>query len=310
MADDSVSLTPISLYLDIEPGSAADLEVVAKAALAWSSTIREIAYVVDPGIQMRIEFESGAPGSLSLNARLKSILPAIKQTGAQVRAAVTEPQIVRTIIISAATWLAMSAADYTFGRVMDFLTGADAPPEAHTLSEDDKADIARRVVEALRNDAAKRSARAVFRELERDPKIRGAGLTTRTGKRPDRIVPRSEFQQLSGRSETMVETVTKRTVPDRMRVTLLRPFLERTDRRWGFKGPFGEFGASIKHADFIESVLSGTTSVPMMEGIEMTIDLETTEEFQGGVWAPVKREVVNVVDLHQPLKQAPLFPPP
>ncbi|MDP3406647.1 MAG: hypothetical protein Q8S03_18305 [Brevundimonas sp.] len=310
MAENDVSLTPLSLYLDLEAGTSADLDVVAKAALAWSAAIKEIAYVVDPGIQVRLELESGTPGSLSLNARLKSIGPAVKQAGAQVRAVLSEPQTVRTIIITGAMWLVMNTAEYTFERVMDFLTGADAPPEAQALSDEDKADVARRVVEALRNESAKRPARTVFRELERDSKIVGAGLTTKAGKRPDQIVPRADFPRMAGRVEVRTETLTKRTVPERMRVTLVRPILERSDRRWGFRGAAGEFGASIKHPEFIESVLSGTTAVPMMEGIEMTIDLETVEKFEGGVWVPIEREVVNVVDLHQPMKQAALFPPP
>ena len=308
MADEQTA-TPISLYLDLEPGTSADLDVVARAALAWSAALKEIAFVADPGYGLRIELESGTPGSLSLNVRLRSVLPKVKTVGAQVRAAVTDPRNIRTAIVSAAIWAAMNLMDYGFSSVMDWLTSADAPPEVQSLSDEDKADIARQVVEGLRNEAARAPIRTMYRELERDPSIRGAGVTSRPGKRPERIVPRADFAQLSGRVEVKTDTVTKRMVPERMRVTLLRPFLEKSDRRWGFKGPWGEFGASIKHADFMESVLSGTTSVPMMEGIEMTVDLETHEEFENGVWVPVKREVVNVVDLHQPMRQAPLFPP-
>lgn len=309
MADDSTALTPLSLYLDLEPGTSADLDVVAKAALAWSAALKEIAFVVDPGLHLRVELESGTQGSLSLNARLRSVLPAIKTAGAQVRAAVTEPQVIRTVIVTAAMWVVMNSAEYTFTRVMDYLTGADAPPEANQLSDEDKADIARRVVEALRNEETRAPVRSMYRELERDPAITGAGLTSRPGVRPQVIVPRAAFPRMAGHVEPKVETVSKRVIPERTRLTLVRPVLERGDRRWGFKGPYGEFGAAVKHHDFIESVLSGTTSVPMMEGIEMTVDLETTEEFVNGVWAPTKREVVNVVDLHQPLRQAPLFPP-
>lgn len=309
MTDDTTMLAPLSLYLDLEAGSSADLDVVAKAALAWSAAIKEIAYVVDPSVQVRLELESGTPGSLSLNTVIKSIVPATKSAGAYIRGAASDPQTVRTIIVTGAMWLAMNTAEYTFEKALDFLTGADAPPEAQVLSDKDKADIAQRVVDALRNEDAKRPARAVFRELERDQKIIGAGVTTWAGKRPSVIVPRSDFSKLSGRVVLKTETLTKRIVPERMRVILVRPFLERSDRRWGFRGPSGEFGASIKHGDFIESVLSGTTSVPMMEGIEMTIDLETHEEFEGGVWVQKKREVVNVIDLHQPLRQTALFPP-
>lgn len=309
MADDSTSLAPLSLYLDLEPGETADLDVVAKAALAWSAAIKEIAYVVDPSLHLRIELESGTAGSLSLNAKLRSVAKGVNNTASRVKTALGQPQVVTTLVITASMWLLMNSAEYTFTRVMDYLTGADAPAEAQELSEEDKADIARRVVEAMRNEQAKAPVRSMYRELERDPAVRGAGLTSTPGKRPDVIVLRAQFASMAGHVEPKIEMIGKRVIAERTRLVLVRPVLERGDRRWGFKGPFGEFGAAVKHHDFIESVLSGTTSVPMMEGIEMTVDLETTEELQDGVWAPVKREVVNVADLHQPYRQDSLFPP-
>jgi hypothetical protein len=37
---------PISLYLELEPETAADLEVVARATLAFSAAVKELAYVL------------------------------------------------------------------------------------------------------------------------------------------------------------------------------------------------------------------------------------------------------------------------
>jgi hypothetical protein len=63
---------PLSLYLDLEPGQTADLEVVAKASLAFVAALKEIAFQIDPLLEIRVELDSGTKGSPSLNARLKS----------------------------------------------------------------------------------------------------------------------------------------------------------------------------------------------------------------------------------------------
>jgi hypothetical protein len=308
---------PLSLYLDLKPGEAADLDVVAKAALQWSAALKEIAFIVDPSCELRIELESGTAGSLSLNAKLRAIGPAIKTAAGnamaaagQMKAIATDPQTVRTVVISVAIWAAMNGAEYAFGRLLDYMTGADAPPEAAALSDEDKADIARRVVEALRNESATKPVRSMYRELERDTAIVGAGITARPGKRPEHVVPRERFSEMAAQPEPQVQEADKRTVPERMRVRLVRAILERGDKRWGFRGPYGEFGAPVKHAEFLDAVLSGTSPVPMVEGIEMTIDLETSEELEGGVWVPKKREVVRVLELHPPSTQSLLFPSP
>ena len=68
-----MSAEPISLYVDLHPGEAPDLEVVARAAIAWSEAIKEIAFLLDPSTEVRIELKSGTEGSLSLNGLLKAV---------------------------------------------------------------------------------------------------------------------------------------------------------------------------------------------------------------------------------------------
>lgn len=63
--EESQRAQPINLYLDIEPGQVADIEVVARAALAFSKTIKEVVFVLDPSLEIRVEIASGTPGSLS-----------------------------------------------------------------------------------------------------------------------------------------------------------------------------------------------------------------------------------------------------
>ena len=63
----------LNLYLELEPGQLADLEVVARASISFVEAVREVAYIVDPSVTIRLELESGTEGSLSLNSVIKYI---------------------------------------------------------------------------------------------------------------------------------------------------------------------------------------------------------------------------------------------
>src|SRR5436305_14673800 len=63
----------ISFYLDLEPGTKADFEVVGRSAAAFAETVKEIAYLLEPGLEIKLEFDSSKPGSLKLNAILKGL---------------------------------------------------------------------------------------------------------------------------------------------------------------------------------------------------------------------------------------------
>ncbi len=68
-----MSTEPFSLYFDLEENKKADLEVVASASLALVAAIKEVAYIIDPSIEISVELESGTAGSLSLNTLIKTI---------------------------------------------------------------------------------------------------------------------------------------------------------------------------------------------------------------------------------------------
>ena len=53
-------------------GAKADLEVAARASLAFASAVREVTYIVDQSIDLRIELVNGTEASLSLNSLFKS----------------------------------------------------------------------------------------------------------------------------------------------------------------------------------------------------------------------------------------------
>jgi hypothetical protein len=291
-----MSEAPINLYFDLERGQSADMEVAAKAALAFADALREIVYSLDPTLTVRVELASGTPGSLSLNA----VVRAIKE-------AKDRPLTVGTAAIIAILWLTGEVGSWTVNKVLDHLTGPDAPPAAASLSEQDRADLADRIARKLNEGAAKRQVQQVFREAERDPAIKGVGASAVHGHRPTSIVPRREFARRAGVGIMTQQTTTRRTFVERMHVELISPVLVQGDRRWRFRGPKGEFGAPMKDIRFAERVLSGTTTIPMVAGIEMEVEVEITEELrENGVWASEHIEVVQVLGLRAPYRQTSL----
>lgn len=288
MADEAT----VSLYLDLERGETADIEVVSRAAIAFSAAIKALAAEIAPGVDVRVDLVSGTEGSLSLNSLIK---------GAGLL--VTKERLIN-IALGIALYFALETRDYTVGRLLDHLTGNDeASAETH-LSEED----VQRLAAAFEKRVAEKHVQQIFKEVERDPAITGVGATTKPGKRPAIVVPRAEFRERSG-VVIRQETVLRRTVPERMSAVLVSPVLVEGTRRWKFRGPYGEFGAPIKDASFTDRVLSGTTSVPMVAGILMDIEVETEEELRDGVWVPGDHVVTHVFGLQPPatVEQASLF---
>lgn len=291
---------PVSLYFDLEPGQVADLDVVAKAALAWSAAIKELAYVLDPSLEIRVEVANATASSFSLNAIIRSLHKRIEE-------AKSDPLTLRAILIALVIHFGWETADYLYQHVLD---GADGNEHAVMLSEDQMNELADKVARAQSARVAQAHAQQVYREAERDPAIRGVGISTEPGRRPPVVVPRAEFQARAGHGQIREETVRKRVVPDRQIVVLIKPVLEQGSRRWSLRAADGEHGYTMKDTDFVERVLTGTTAVPMVAGIEMDVDIETTEEFEDGVWVPTERSVMKVHGLKRPPIQISMIPPP
>lgn len=63
----------ITLYLGLKEGQRADFEVVGLSAAAFAEAVKEIAFILEPGLEVRLEFDSGTEGSLKLKAIIKSL---------------------------------------------------------------------------------------------------------------------------------------------------------------------------------------------------------------------------------------------
>jgi hypothetical protein len=59
-------------------------------------------------------------------------------------------------------------------------------------------------------------------------------------------------------------------------------------------GKEGEFGASIRDAEFLDNVLRGRSAIPMVAGIRMEVELLTIEDPFEGAWIVRERNILNV----------------
>lgn len=282
---------PVSLYLDLEPGHKPDLEAVARAALAFAGAIRETAYIFDPSMTVRVELLSGTDGSLSLNSLIRAVKP---------RDIITRKRLI-AVAIAAAIWFRMETGRWLFDEILNYITGT----HHSDLSQDDRAEIAKLVADSLEKQIAQKQIGQVYRELETDPAVKGVGATTETGKRPESIVPRSEFARRSGGASDVIETteIIKQTRRSHQSVTVIRPVLEPGKGKWQFSGPYGRFFASVRDQRFLDDLLNGRLAVPMRSGIRMDVDIDTAEENREGVWVPLTRTVIAVRGIHQAAEQ-------
>jgi len=278
----------LSLYLELEEGQNADLVVIARTSLAFAEAVREIAYIIDPSLEITIDFASGTPGSLSLNTIIKNI----KKTK-------VPNATLKTIAFVVLGWLGNDLRAYGVGKFMDELVFPIEQRQGLSDSE------IRRIAQALQNTLdekiAKSPVQKIYREVERDTAIKGIGATLTPGLRPKDIVPRLQFQERSGLSPVSEEEQPQKRIRTTIeRITLISPVLLPRNRSWKFYLPqIGEFGAKIRDERFLASLLSGRRRIPMRAGIQIDVELDTGEVRVGNVWVVAGRSIRRVIKVRR-----------
>lgn len=280
----------VSLYLDLESNRKADLEVIARASLAFAAAIKDAAYVLDPSLEIRVELVSGTEGSLSLNSLIRSVKSNVP----------INKKMVRTLALMALVWFGDHVGGTVYDRVVNYLTENE---ETSHLSKKDKEELAAMVTDAIEKQLARPHVENVYGALEADPAVKGVGATSKPGERPKYIVPRSEFRPRSGTAVALQQDIKKRIRTSRETVRLISPVLKAGTRKWKFSGKEGEFGAHIKDTTAIQDILEGRRVVPMVDGIEMEVELATSEEKTENVWVIQDRNVLKIYRVVTPMRQ-------
>jgi hypothetical protein len=160
----------ITLYLGLKAGQRADFEVVGLSAAAFAETVKEIAFILEPGLEVRLEFDSGTEGSLKLKAIIKSL---------------TTPESRRKALVTIVTTIGLTLVNdvrgYGVGKFLDHFL---APEQRKELSEEDVARVARAVIDINEGKIAKAPVQTMYKQLERDTNIESVGATTRPDDKP------------------------------------------------------------------------------------------------------------------------------
>jgi hypothetical protein len=288
----------VTLYLGLKKGEKADFEIVGYAAAAFGEAVKEIAYILDPSLEIKLEFESGTEGSLKLKAVLKSL-----KTPKGQRAALLA--VVGTVV----TVLAADLRTYGVSKLLDKML---TPEQRQPLTEEDVQRIARAVKGIDEGKIAKEPMQEMYKQLTRDETIESVGAITKPDDKPTSPIPRSEFPVRAGIVKTVETSPKTRIRPSTERLTLISPVLLLAQRAWKFRSPDGhEHSYIMADEKFLAQIFLGRKRLSMKEGIQITADVETVEELTDGVWAPTKRFITKVKRIHKKIsKQADLFAPP
>ena len=281
----------ITLYLGLKPGEKADFEVVGLAAAAFAEAVKEISYILEPGIEVRLEFESGLEGSLKLKALLRSLGSPDGRRGALLG-----------VVSAVGLILINDVRQYGVGKLLDSYL---MPEQRVHISDDDIERIAKAVKDVNDGKIAKTPVRQMYRQLERDPSIETVGSIARPDAKPIDPIPRSQFPIRAGLEPGIEDTPRSRTSITTDLLTVISPVLLNTDRTWRFGSAFGENGYHVADLAFLNDVLNGT--FPLREGVQITAEVETLEALEGGVWVPKRRTILKVLKRHRKQKQPDLF---
>lgn len=276
----------IILYLGLDPGEKADFEIVGLAAAAFAEAVKEIAYVQEPGLDIRLEFESGLEGSLKLKAILKSLKEPEGRRGALVG-----------IVSTVGLVLINDIRTYGVAKLLDHYL---IPQQRQELSQQDIERIAKAVHDISTGKIAKAPVREMYRQLERDDAIKSVGSIAKPDTKPIDPIPRSQFLARAGLVPD-VETIprSRRSVTKEL-LTVISPVLLPADRVWRFESMLGEHSYHIADLKFLDDALNG--KFKMKEGIQITAEVETIEGHEGGVWVPKRRTILKVIRRHKMYK--------
>lgn len=283
---------PLRLYLKLEQGHVADLFAVTEATAAFGAGVKELAYILDPSLNLYIGLAPSSPGSLWENTILKAIDDPTKRARLYLLAG------------SAFLWFMQPPLE----RVRDNWWHPHLEKYLPPAGTPERAEADQTVEKVASGNIAEPERQQAFRALGRDKGIEAVGVSIER-KRPALLIPQAEFSARSGISE-VIPSDQDRLTREELRATLIRPVLDGEARRWRFNTPRGDLSATMRDQTFLDAVVRGRLGVPLRAGIEMDLLLEVRERFSDGMWRIVDRSILEVRGIHAPPedRQGSIFP--
>lgn len=286
---------PLSIYLALEQGEFADLEVVSEASIHLINAMKDVVAFADPGAHFQIVVQNGKESSLRLNSVIKLISG--NEGSDEDKKAHRRGVAVGCILTGIIGWLPAQIGSHYLekflnaidAKVVEMLHGHATDEEISELREDCRAILAG----VARNGDASKHVQEFYSSLQKDKTIVGVGLGGDHDAPPDFIIPREQFAlRARGESEDIEPEERKRV--ERMDLLLIQPRLTAEKRAWRFAANGFEFGAKVLDDEFLSQTLSGQREIPLREGLVLDAEVELHEVRAGETWVVKSRSVIKV----------------
>ena len=273
----------ISLRFELKEGKSADLEVILSATSHWVNAVKAAAKAIDPDVQVRIMLIDADRGSLRLNAILEFLENNLEHID---QGTSTYPRL-RKAAVALAIFLVVDAPS-----TLDYYV--NGVPEMN-LSEEDRERIDTLIEQTKSIPKVSDSSTKFFNELSQSPEISAIDISEGPEQAPIVTVPSREFAERGGLWAREEEERTRHEV---LKVILIRPFLHKEPRTWGFGTQDGSrVNAVMRDIRFLAALERKHVQEQLRTGIEMEIELEIKEMLKSGEWIAKRkgRSVVKVI---------------
>lgn len=280
----------ISLYLDLKPDEAVDLEVAASMAIQWSKAAKAAARAIEPEYDYRITLIAAKPGSSKWLAAIERS-PA-NQAAIRVKRGWEKVPVILRWSIALVVVIPTTAVPTWEYWVSDA-----------SFSDTQVNQIDNAVKKAIIDSDVQTHKKSMYRDAQKDSNIEAVGGGVPIGQdwRPARLVPSNQFAEADGLFEVQEEQK-ERKLSRTLDVILVSPDLENAYKTWVFKqeGIPGHIRAIMKDDAFLAALENRAVQEDFRTEIPMTIRLETTERRVDGKWK-VKRKGRIVVEVISPV---------
>ena len=284
----------LGFYVGVLDGEFADLEIVASAAISWAQSVKAAVSLACPDEIVRVSLVAAEPGSSRWLAKVERSAPnkfaeKAKEKWSKV------PAIVQLTVGLAIAWPVTIVP--TVSYYSEQIKSA-AAALGLTESEVEKAKTEADIIRA--DPSVEAPQRQVYRTLQRDPKITGAGSGIPVGIswRPP-LIPSNQFAIADGLFSPSSPAPHERVLPLTLDVLLVSPQLENSQKTWRFRQEgLPPFGAVMRDKDFLSALDRDEVKESFRTKIPMKIRVEVKQRFIDGVWkdVPRTRSVVKVIE--------------
>lgn len=289
---------PLSIYLALQQGEFADLEVVSEASIHLIRAMKDVVAFIDPGVEVRVVVRNGKESSLRLNSLTKFVTGG---TGSSDETKAHRRGLAIGCILSGILgWLPGEIASHYLEQALNALDEKVLEVLKDEATEEQISGMQKMcrevVVGVTHNGDASKHVQKFYSSLQKDEVIVGVGLGTDHDAPPDFIIPRDQFA-IRARGEIDDVEPDQRERVERMDLVLLQPRLTADKRAWRFSANGFEFGAKVLDDQFLSQTLSGQREIPLREGVVLDADVALHEVRAGEIWVVKSRSVLVVHDV-------------